>query len=54
MTLLRILKLKNVKRNLFRVDVSARKELESKIGKKVISNENYLPEKKIKKITKKK
>jgi DNA-damage-inducible protein D len=33
---------------------NARKELESKTGKKVISNENYLPEKKIKKITKKK
>ena len=33
---------------------NARKELESKTGKKVISNENYLPEKKTKKITKKK
>jgi len=33
---------------------NARKELESKTGKRVISNENYLPEKKTKKITKKK
>jgi hypothetical protein len=30
------------------------KEFESKTGKKVISNNNYLPEKKTKKITKKK
>lgn len=33
---------------------NARKELESRTGKKVISNENYLPEKKTKKIDKKK
>ncbi|PCI92595.1 MAG: phage antirepressor protein [Flavobacteriales bacterium] len=33
---------------------NARKELESKTGKRVISNDNYLPEKKTKKITKKK
>jgi hypothetical protein len=33
---------------------NARKELESKTGKKVISNENYLPEKKTKKIDRKK
>jgi len=33
---------------------NARKELESKTGKKVINNDNYLPEQKTKKITKKK
>lgn len=33
---------------------NARKELESKSGKKVVSSQNYLPEKKTKKISKKK
>ncbi|HRP90946.1 MAG TPA: hypothetical protein PKX92_13025 [Edaphocola sp.] len=32
---------------------NARKELESKTGQKVVSNENYLPEKKKKQIDKK-
>lgn len=37
-----------------RIAGNARKELESKSGKKVVSNQNYLPEEKTKKIDKKK
>lgn len=37
-----------------RIAGNARKELESKSGKKVVSNQNYLPEKKTKKIDEKK
>lgn len=33
---------------------NARKELESKTGQKVVSNQNYLPDKKVKQIRKKK